>query len=271
MAVSAPLQSAEGNRYVPAGFLTLDQIRNLVESIDVGDLGSAFFVNEKGEILTATKDAVMPGTDTSGETTAPDNEAAGKSGSSYGITQAGLKKEGTGIYDGLDGLIDGFNRMQEAVERRETRLTRANLSLQTKAAKDPLTDVLNRRAGLDKLEREMNKAGATGEYLTLTYADLNNLKFVNDTFGHQEGDEFILILTNCKKEQATHIWYRIAAEMATFNKTSGKPYSLSASYGIVQYDPDTMKTKEDFLEASDKLMYEIKMEQKGGRGRTLTS
>ncbi|MEC9489639.1 MAG: diguanylate cyclase, partial [Halanaerobiales bacterium] len=59
------------------------------------------------------------------------------------------------------------------------------------ASTDRLTEVLNRRAGLDYLKEEMKLAEAADDVLSVIFIDVNDLKLVNDNFGHQEGDELL--------------------------------------------------------------------------------
>jgi PAS domain S-box-containing protein len=67
--------------------------------------------------------------------------------------------------------------------------------LREMADKDALTGLHNRRYFLDELERSVNRAVRGGVSVTLLYLDLDNFKFVNDTMGHQAGDQVLIELT----------------------------------------------------------------------------
>lgn len=56
---------------------------------------------------------------------------------------------------------------------------------------DPLTKLLNRAAYMDKLNGELSRAEAEGSSVGLIFADLNNFKSLNDSFGHAAGDELL--------------------------------------------------------------------------------
>jgi diguanylate cyclase (GGDEF)-like protein len=56
---------------------------------------------------------------------------------------------------------------------------------------DPLTGVLNRRGFEERLEAEFAESVRTGEPLTLMLADLDRFKEINDTYGHQAGDQML--------------------------------------------------------------------------------
>ncbi|MBS1793692.1 MAG: diguanylate cyclase [Acidobacteria bacterium] len=65
------------------------------------------------------------------------------------------------------------------------------LSLESLAFHDPLTRVANRRKFQEEVERAIEKAQETGDGFALLYIDLNRFKAVNDTLGHETGDELL--------------------------------------------------------------------------------
>ncbi len=58
-----------------------------------------------------------------------------------------------------------------------------------------MTGTLNRDAGLTILKDMMKASRESGAQLTLCFVDINNLKYVNDQFGHHEGDKLISIVS----------------------------------------------------------------------------
>lgn len=58
---------------------------------------------------------------------------------------------------------------------------------------DPLTNLLNRRGMLERLDRSLQEAIASGHSLSVLYIDLDNFKQVNDRYGHEAGDEALVI------------------------------------------------------------------------------
>lgn len=78
--------------------------------------------------------------------------------------------------------------MQDAlIESRET--------LAHQATHDSLTGVLNRRAILDRLHEELARAGRHDDFLAVGMCDIDHFKDVNDTFGHQTGDDVLCGVT----------------------------------------------------------------------------
>jgi diguanylate cyclase (GGDEF)-like protein len=59
------------------------------------------------------------------------------------------------------------------------------------ARRDPLTGLLNRRAVYEMAEHELARALRSGRPIAIAYLDLDDLKRVNDTDGHEAGDELI--------------------------------------------------------------------------------
>ena len=65
------------------------------------------------------------------------------------------------------------------------------LRLYRQATRDPLTCLFNRRVLLDRMETEINAARRYGRSLSIMLFDLDKFKYVNDSYGHQTGDEVL--------------------------------------------------------------------------------
>ena len=78
-----------------------------------------------------------------------------------------------------------------AIERK-----RMEEELKKFAHRDPLTGTYNRRYGLELLQRQVKLARRNKNSFLLAYTDLNNLKKINDEFGHEEGDKAIVQTAN---------------------------------------------------------------------------
>ena len=152
------------------------------------------------------------------------------------------------------------------------------------ASTDLLTEVMNRRAGLDYLEDEMERIKEKEDQLAVIFIDVNDLKVVNDNFGHQEGDnllqkisnilqhslrrddkvvrlggdEFLLILPTSDKKAAEKIWQRINEELKAADRANKKDYKIWASHGVAEYSPDYNKTVDQLINTADHNMYQEK-------------
>jgi len=81
--------------------------------------------------------------------------------------------------------------LEERVEERTLELRIANEKLEYLASIDPLTELANRRRLDEVLENEFERASRYGGELSLILFDIDHFKAVNDTRGHQVGDEVI--------------------------------------------------------------------------------
>jgi len=146
---------------------------------------------------------------------------------------------------------------------------------------DPLTNIANWRFFQETLKRELDKSRRTGFPLTLVYIDLDNFKKMNDTFGHNAGDdllkliatkitapirttdllarlggdEFALLLPETDHKSAKLIVDRIHSELSEV--FSRKNYPVTLSMGVVVYKKFDLSIKE-MVGKADNLMYQVK-------------
>ncbi len=152
---------------------------------------------------------------------------------------------------------------------------------------DQLTETYNRRSGLAKLGKILRTGGRRHLRISLCFVDINGLKDVNDQLGHKYGDEliisavngikqeireedfiirmggdeFLIVLKGIGQEQAEMVWERIAQRYLTINEREDRPYSISVSHGISEYDSENPEGPDmDFLitEADNKMYAEKK-------------
>jgi len=152
------------------------------------------------------------------------------------------------------------------------------------AQRDIMTGTLNRDAGLTILKDMMKASRESGSQLTLCFVDINNLKYVNDQFGHHEGDkligivsstindslrdhdivarlggdEFIVIFAGCDISRARVIWGRILDKFKRINLSGELDFPVGISSGFVEYDPEKHKTTKQLLREADEKMYKDK-------------
>ncbi|HWT73854.1 MAG TPA: GGDEF domain-containing protein [Mobilitalea sp.] len=151
------------------------------------------------------------------------------------------------------------------------------------ATKDLLTSCRNRVAyakDLDRLSLDRN--------ITLLVADMDNMKQINDTYGHHAGDEVIILCSQCLLKVFGRRVYRIGGdefviiqydldqnklntllqefdkECAKTNETIAYPFKMSIGYAV--YDRNMDKTIYDTVDRADKIMYEKKHKMKDNEG-----
>ncbi len=88
---------------------------------------------------------------------------------------------------------EGIKRMQEEIRNREARLKMISET-------DPLTKIFNRGAVMDMIEMELQRSNTFGTEFSLIMFDLDHFKNLNDTYGHQFGDEVLQEVTKTASE-----------------------------------------------------------------------
>ncbi|MFB3880000.1 MAG: HD domain-containing phosphohydrolase [Armatimonadota bacterium] len=150
------------------------------------------------------------------------------------------------------------------------------------ALTDQLTGLANARYFFMTLQQELGRARPLQEPCSLIAIDLNNLKYLNDNFGHQQGDrvlqilaeifrrhvretdtvvryagdEFFIILPNTSNKEAVETANRIkAAVRATqVEVRPGKRLNLGASFGVATF-PGDAEDPQDLIAVADRAMY----------------
>lgn len=161
------------------------------------------------------------------------------------------------------------------------------LVLQDIADHDPMTRLYNRRYGMQLLNEWLTQ----DQSFILTFVDIDNLKEVNDRFGHGEGDryiicvskilsafskeatvcrlggdEFMLLAENWGEERAGARLEQLKEIMAKQESEPGMPiYERSISYGLTRVDKGNLLRAGDLLSAADEKMYEYKRAYKAGQ------
>ncbi|HEX8561139.1 MAG TPA: diguanylate cyclase [Pyrinomonadaceae bacterium] len=161
-------------------------------------------------------------------------------------------------------------------------------SCQEAAFTDHLTGLANRRRFERQLEREVARTERYGHPFCLLLVDIDNFKEVNDTRGHEAGDEalrrvanviqsgtrgidtgariggdeFAVILPETPLARGMEVAERLRSAIAAL---SGEPHGrVSASLGVAEL-PACARTQDELRAASDAALYEAK---RGGRDRT---
>jgi len=178
----------------------------------------------------------------------------------------------------------------------QVRMQRADLMQEEEEAKrqaraDALTGLGNRRAFDERLDREIERALATGRPLSVIVSDLDGFKEINDAYGHVNGDEvlrcaaeamraavrdhdacyrwggdeFAVLLPGVEQPAADRVAERVAAAVvATCTRPDGDPQTLAC--GTAELTPE-MKASDLLASADLALMTRKHERQRRGRSR----
>ena len=182
-------------------------------------------------------------------------------------------------------LFDERLEAEEQLNLAVIELEKSNGELKNRYVIDELTGIFNRRGFYLHGGNLYKSAAVTGGKAIMCFGDMDDLKKINDTYGHKEGDEAILTTALLIKESFGNddIVARmggdeftiIAANKSTRNETnaiieginlnfdrynqiSKKPYKLAISLGFSTYSPDRKLTFEELIEEADKQLYKQK-------------
>jgi diguanylate cyclase (GGDEF)-like protein/PAS domain S-box-containing protein len=161
-------------------------------------------------------------------------------------------------------------------------------ALRTLSLTDELTGLYNRRGFFTLTDQFLKLARRQKKGIFMLYADIDNLKEINDTFGHKEGDtalietadilkknyresdiiariggdEFVVIPIGTTGDNIDIITSRFEKSVEIYNSKSKREYNLSLSYGLAYYDPENPCSIDELLIQADKTMYEHKRYKK---------
>ena len=160
------------------------------------------------------------------------------------------------------------------------------LKLETVAYYDPLTNVFNRHYGMELLAKWLSN----GISFVISFIDLDNLKYVNDKFGHAEGDfyilkvadilrlfavgvvicrlggdEFMLLSNEFELKEAEDRLEELRDLLMSNPQGEEIASYYSISYGVVQATAGGASTTSELLELADVKMYQYKRARKKQR------
>jgi diguanylate cyclase (GGDEF)-like protein len=187
------------------------------------------------------------------------------------------------------GFADDAGRLMADVQYALNSLDATIRSLEGLSGTDPLTGLLNRRAGEKRLAEDAARVRRGGSTLTIGVLDVNNFKSINDTYGHQigdacirhvaevvrrnirdsdwlarwGGDEFVLALHDASPFAATElILQRIVRDLrdSPLRLPQGDELALTITIGASRYSGEA--DLRDLVAKADEALYEAKREER---------
>ena len=176
------------------------------------------------------------------------------------------------------------NKLYQKVSELET----ANERLRTLSLTDELTGLNNRRGFMILATSLLKFAQRANHPLCLLYIDMDRLKFINDTFGHAQGDaslndfariltntfrdsdviarlggdEFVILTIDATENDLYNIQTRLQDNVTAYNLRAAEGHGLSFSLGVIQVDVTASVTMENLLSQADAAMYKHKQSRK---------
>ena len=174
--------------------------------------------------------------------------------------------------------------LQMSLAQRVAELELAQESLRNLSLTDDLTGLYNRRGFFALAKQQLSSARREGRHASLVYIDMDGLKRLNDTHGHEigsrviqevgdilretfrssdliariGGDEFVVFETsNDQIDEGTDV-QRLQDNVTRHNAQQARDYEISLSIGVASMDSDSSMTLEELLKNGDKTMYQQK-------------
>ncbi|MCX5867166.1 MAG: diguanylate cyclase [Proteobacteria bacterium] len=187
------------------------------------------------------------------------------------------------VFDDEGNYQGSFAVVTDIGERKQLEERLSEMSLH-----DELSGLYNRRGFLTLADQQLRMARRMKRKMFLLFIDLDRMKWINDTLGHQEGDralqevahilkdtfresdviariggdEFVVLLLE-SSDSGTDICRRRLQEGLGASRAQGKfAPPLSVSVGITEFDPEHPVSLDELLSRADALMYEDKKDKR---------
>lgn len=189
-------------------------------------------------------------------------------------------------------MIEEQNKARENLQTSLNQFMEDNSRLDVIAKTDELTGLYNRRGFLDYAQLEIGNPENKGKRALICYADMDNLKYVNDKFGHDDGDfalreiaailkdtfrendiigrmggdEFIVFAMIQVSDYEKQIKDRLENITRRHNAEAGKPYPIEMSSGICEFQCGADIDIHEVIDRADEKLYKEKVEKKAKNG-----
>lgn len=193
----------------------------------------------------------------------------------------------------IQTLRDLNENLQEKVEARTQELFEANQMLEELTIRDPLTNLFNRRYLNGRFTEEIQRAKRYNTPLACAAMDVDQFKVVNDTWGHDTGDdvllrlatfldhkiresdilvrlngeEFCILLPVCSEKSAVPFLERLRKDIEALEFTAENTvFNITCSFGVAFLD-ETNQDMDSLLKAAEEALC---LAKEAGRNRVVT-
>lgn len=177
-----------------------------------------------------------------------------------------------------------YSTLWHSKAKQNEKLKKTHIQLLKLSHEDNLTGLPNRRLLEDRLSQLIASEGRSGKTFTVLYIDLDGFKYINDTLGHDagdqllcliaarltntlrledtvarlSGDEFAILLPRIElRSEAELVADKIICELARPITIEDQVISVTASIGVVIFS-DKLSTPQSLIKAADEAMYAAK-------------
>lgn len=194
-----------------------------------------------------------------------------------------------GLCDQFDRQLRRLTRIARISDHYQNMMRDLNRALEETSSRDPLTGLLNRRALMETIKQEVQRAARTGDSFVVAMLDVDHFKAVNDRFGHETGDralvelagvlveslreydlcgrwggeEFLVLLPQTQPEAAQAVMDRLVGDVRAMAMAAGdEVLRLTVSIGMAHHQLG--ETFSETLSRADQALYLAKQD---GRDR----
>ncbi len=185
-------------------------------------------------------------------------------------------------------LLETNENIQRQLEDNLAMLRDSNIKLDTLSKSDVLTGIYNRRGFYDEAEKLIKKYHEKGQNVLTVYVDMNNLKIINDRYGHEEGDhslkligsilhdvagkdgvagriggdEYAFAIPYTGDKEGAEVLEDLYGRFEDYNAVSDKKYNITVSAGACVMGWQSELLLKDALLQADERLYLVKQKRK---------
>ncbi|MBD5513829.1 MAG: GGDEF domain-containing protein [Lachnospiraceae bacterium] len=185
-------------------------------------------------------------------------------------------------------LLEANEMIQQQLEDNLATLKDSNIKLDTLSKSDVLTGIYNRRGFYDVTQQMIDECSGKQQPVLAVYVDMNNLKIINDRYGHEEGDHSLKLIGTFLKEMVAEqgvagriggdeyafaiaydgndggeaVMESLYHKFEVYNENSDKDYNITVSAGACVIQPGQQITLKEALQQADERLYLVKQKRK---------